>query len=238
MNLRIEERHTQANNGALTDFELVERVRGGELALYELIMRRYNQRLFRIARSILKNDGEAEDMVQVAWIRAYRHLDEFQGPQGFGSWLCRIAANLALMRARRSDWARPHLPAEVLGHPGEITSMHRRNNTSPEDAAWNSQLRGFMEDAIDGLPDLYRSCFVMREVEQMSINETAEALDIKPAAVKSRVFRARRLLQARLNRQTGQVVSEVFGFAGERCDRIVKGVFRQIETFQQEKSPC
>lgn len=235
MTLRTEERHTRSDSGALTDFELVERVRGGELALYELIMRRYNQRLFRIARGILKNDGEAEDMVQEAWIRAYRHLGEFQGPQGFGSWLCRIAANLALMRARRSDWARPHLPAEVLGRPGEITPMHSHSSTSPEDAAWNSQLRGFMEDAIDSLPDLYRSCFVMREVEQMSIRETAEALGIKPAAVKSRAFRARRLLQARLNRQTGQAVSEVFGFAGERCDRIVKEVFRNIENLQQEK---
>src|SRR5699024_9231327 len=103
MTLRTEERQTRAKHGALADCELVPRVRGSEIALYELIMRRYNQRLFRIARGILKNDGEAEDMVQDAWIRAYRHLDEFQGPQGFGSWLCRIVANLSLMRARRFD---------------------------------------------------------------------------------------------------------------------------------------
>lgn len=120
----------------LSDLELVERIVGGDLALYELIMRRYNQRLFRIARSILQDDGEAEDMVQDTWIKAYEKLATFRGPQGFASWLSRIATNMAIMRSRRADWSQPHLTVGN-SNPEEPMQLPTSKKYTPEGAAWN-----------------------------------------------------------------------------------------------------
>ncbi len=215
----------------MTDHELVIRIRNGQLALFEVIMRRYNQRLFRIARGILRDDGEAEEVVQDSYIRAYEHLDEFQGPHGFSGWLSRIAINQALMRARRADWQTRQWVTERLDDAGqELTTMDRSTSTSPtpEDAAYQNELRVLLQQAIDALPDPYRLTFMMREVEQMSVRETAACLGIESATVKTRVFRARRMLRRTLSKQVRAATSEAFGFAGHRCDRIVARVLARL----------
>lgn len=214
----------------ITDEELVVRIRAGELALLELVMRRYNQRLFRIARGILRDDGEAEEVVQDAYIRAYQHLDECRVPQGFGGWLCRIAVNQSLKRARRADWQTRHPATERLDDADQELAMSRSASSSPlpEDAAYRQQLRQLLQQAIDALPDAYRIAFVLREVEQMSVRETATCLGIEPTTVKTRVFRARRLLRRTLSERVHAATREAFGFAGHRCDRIVAQVFARL----------
>lgn len=215
----------------MTDSELAARIQGGELGLFELVMRRYNQRLFRIARSILRDDGEAEEAVQETYIRAYQHLDELRGPQGFGSWLCRIVTTQALMRIRRADWAAPRLSADEVGGAAErelAMGTRAPSSPTPEDSAYREQLLGLLEQAIDALPDPYRVAFVMREVEQMSVRETAACLNIEAATVKTRVHRARRLLRQTLSARVQAATSEAFGFAGSRCDRIVARVLARL----------
>lgn len=210
----------------LSDYELVKCVLNGEAGLYELIMRRYNQRLFRIARSVLKDDGEAEDVVQDAWIQAFNQLASFRGPEGFAGWISRIATNLALMRLRKADLAKPHINDNE--HLENAMSTPPSLSTTPESAFWQRELRYLIEAAIDDLPDNYRMAFVLREIEQLSVEETAQCLGIKPATVKTRVFRAKKQLQERLNQRTDNAISEAFSFAGERCDRIVIGVFAKL----------
>lgn len=212
-----------------TDAQLLAHIRNGETALFELIMRRYNRRLFRIARGILRDDAEAEDAVQDAYVRAWFGLEQFRGPVGFASWLCRIATNEALMRRRRrgnARWSAPgagdtsspatrpdelHSPA-----PGPAAQLHER------------QLRQLLETAIDGLPDGCRDAFVLREVEQMSVAETACCLGIEAGAVKTRVHRARKLLQRSLRDELAGVLTGTFDFDGARCDRLVAGVIGRI----------
>lgn len=229
---------TQPQPKQLTDNELVIRIRDGEVALLEVLMRRYNQRLFRIARSVLGDDGEAEDVVQDTYIRAYRHLNEFKGPRGFGRWLCRIASNRALMRARRADWARRSRPQPGDGEsPNQETTMHTPVSAEPgpEDAAYRDQIRGLIEQAIDALPEHYRTAFTMREVEQMSVRETAACLGIETATVKSRVHRARRLLRRDMSRRVHAAARDAFGFDGKRCDRLVARVFEQLASESGEQ---
>lgn len=223
---RLREQHTLDTP---TDEHLVAQVRGGDTAAFELIMRRHNRRLFRIARGILRDDGEAEDCVQEAYVRAWFALAQFRGPAGFSGWLCRIATNEALMRRRSlaRRWSRLEstgdgdataaLPEEVPAtSPGPAAQLHER------------QLRQLLEAAIDRLPDGCRDAFVLREVEQMSVAETAGCLGIEEGAVKTRVHRARKLLQRSLQDELSAVLGGAFEFAGDRCDRLVAGVFRRI----------
>lgn len=218
----------QSRNQSRTDYELVTRICAGEPALLELIMRRYNQRLFRIARAILRDDGEAEEIVQDTYIRAYHHLSDFHGPQGFGSWLCRIAVNQARMRARRADWQTRQPVCTALDNTRPEAAMNRSASPTPEDDMYRSQLRELLQHAIDDLPDTYRVAFMLREVEQMSVREAATCLDIEPGTVKTRVFRARRQLRRLLRDEIHTSTREAFGFAGHRCDRIVTTVFRRL----------
>lgn len=217
----------------LPDEHLVAQIRAGETATFELIMRRYNRRLFRIARGILRDDGEAEDCVQETYVRAWFALAQFRGPTGFAGWLCRIATNEALMRRRRiarrwtligstgDEAAAAARPEEVpSAAPGPAAQLHER------------QIRQLLEAAIDKLPDGCRDAFVLREVEQMTVAETASCLGIEESAVKTRVHRARKLLQRSLHSELSTVLSGAFEFAGDRCDRLVAGVFRRINAFQ------
>ncbi len=201
---------------AATDEEIVRRVLAGETQLYEILMRRYNQRLFRVARSILRDDSEAEDVMQDAYVRAYQHLGTFAGEAKFATWLTKIAVHEALHRAGR------------YARTGELDPMTSTSTPSPERQAYDQELRVVLERAIDRLPDAYRSVFVLRVVEDLDVAETAAALNLGAEAVKTRLHRARAMLRRDLHRRVGLESSQAFSFDGVRCDRVVAGVFARI----------
>jgi RNA polymerase sigma-70 factor, ECF subfamily len=210
---------------ALSDEELVERIRQGETWLYEIVMRRYNQRLYRVARAILRDDGEAEDVMQQAYVAAYAHLDQFAGRARFSTWLTRIAVHEALLRARR----RRRQPLAFATDDGEdaVAKVESRG-PSPEDEALAANLRALLESAIDALPRRYRSVFVLREIEGLSTAETALALGIREDAVKTRLSRARGLLRDELFERAGIASARAFGFGLARCDHMVARVLSVI----------
>jgi RNA polymerase sigma-70 factor, ECF subfamily len=211
---------------ALADEQIVDRVRAGETGLYELLMRRYNQRVFRVIRSVLRNDAEAEDVVQEAWVRAYEHLDQFEGRASFSTWVTRIAFYEALARARKGERWTP------LENPeGEIMPQVERRQTqpeTPETQAMRSQLGGMLQDAIDELPDTYRSVFVLRQVEHLNTTETAESLGLSEEAVKTRLHRSRALLRRDLEARAGSAITDAYSFMGAQCDRTVARVMQRI----------
>ena len=215
------------------DAAALVRVRRGETAAYELIMRRYNQRLFRIARSILRDDAEAQDAMQEAYVRAYFSLDRFAGPGRLGAWLARITINEALMRKRkqgRTTRLEADGPADddmrARGEPAGAPAQE------PEHRLANAQLRQLIEQAVDGLSEEFRTVFVLRAIEQLSVRETAECLDIPEATVKTRFHRARKLVQERLRGQLEAAEMEVFEFAGRRCDAVVSAVLARLGGLQ------
>ncbi len=222
-------RSAPAAAAALSDYELVERVRAGDAVAFELIMRRHNRRLFRLARSILRSGPEAEDVVQETYVRAYASLDQFVGPHSLAAWLARIATNEALGRLR--GWGRVvSLEQYAGGEDGAarpIETMPPRP-ADPERLTGNGELRRLLEGAIDALPDDFRTVFVLRAVEGMSIAETAEALSIRPETVKTRFHRARHRLQETLGARLDALLPATFEFGGDRCDRIVATVLVRL----------
>jgi RNA polymerase sigma-70 factor (ECF subfamily) len=210
---------------ALSDEEVVRRVRDGETALFEIIMRRYNQRLYRVARTILKDDGEAEDVMQQAYVNAYVHLDQFAEKAAFSTWLTKIAVYEALARSRRRGTAALHAVFES----GEDTMTHIQTTApDPEHQAFATELRLLLESAVDGLPEHHRIVFTLREIEGLSTAETAECLGISEENVKTRLHRARSLLRDDLLTRTGAATAGAFQFHLSRCDRVVAGVFEKI----------
>jgi len=212
----------------LSDEAVVARVLAGDVPLFELLMRRYNQRLFRVARAILKDDADAEDAVQEAYVHAYLKLGQFRGGHAFAGWLLRIATNEALMRYRRRTGIRLVELEELDAN--EETAMADIDSPiiNPEAALHDREFRRLLEQAIDALPETYRAAFALREIEQLSVQETAEYLGIEAAAVKTRVHRARRLLQKHFSSELAAALPGVFSFAGDRCDRLVAGVFQRL----------
>lgn len=199
-----------------TDEMLVERVRAGDLGALEALMRRHNRLLYRTARAILRDDAEAEDAVQEAYLRAYRALHAFRGESKFSTWLVRIAANEALMRRRRNARAAAVVPIDAAAE------------LQAEGKAGDDMLRRLLEKRIDALPDDYRAVFVLRALEELSVEETAVALGIPQATVRTRHFRARSLLRESLAREIDLTMEDAFGFDGERCDRTVAKVLDRI----------
>lgn len=216
----------------LSDHDIVARVLAGDTPLFELLMRRHNRRLYRIARIILGDDAEAEDALQEAYVRAYLKLAQFRGPEGFTGWLCRITTNEALSR-RRAHSGITLVNLDALDDPthqeaamADIDSP----NHNPEVAAQEHEFRRLLEQAIDSLPETYRAVFALREIEQLSVQETAAYLGIEPGAVRTRVHRARRLLQQRLTVEISAALRGVHAFDGDRCDRLVERVFQRLGT--------
>jgi RNA polymerase sigma-70 factor, ECF subfamily len=222
--------------GVLDDSDLVERVARNDHAAFETLMRRHNGRLFRVARAILKDDAEAEDALQDAYLDAYRHIAEFRGDARPATWLTRIVINHALMRLRRRRRDRVVVPlgerwtVEPGGEPGRTEAdVADEDSESPAGVVLRGEIRRLLERRIDDLPVAFRVVFVMRDVEDMSVQETAECLAVPTATVRTRLFRARALLREALARDLDTATAGVFGFAGERCDRIVAGVLACCE---------
>lgn len=218
------------------DADLVARIGRHDQAAFEMLMRRYNGRLFRTARSILRDDSEAEDALQDAYLDAYRHIQDFRGGARLSTWLTRIVVNRALMRLRSQKRDRIVVPFDdrpSMNTDQPVSEMADEHTESPSTATLRAELRRMLERRIDELPIAFRTVFVMREVEDMTVEETAESLSIPPATVRSRLFRARALLREALARDMDTATIDVFGFAGERCDRIVRGVLARVEAANQ-----
>ncbi len=208
-----------ATTELLPDEEVVARVRSGEASLYEVLMRRYNQRLFRVTRAILRDDSEAEDVMQDAYVRAFEHLSGFAGEAKFSTWLTKIAVHEALHRLRKRARTRDL---------ESIMSTAASKERSPELQSYDRELRAALERAIDRLPDGYRTVFVLRVIEGLDVADTAAVLELGLEAVKTRLHRARALLRRDLQHRAGIEASRAFSFAGDRCDRVVAGVLGRI----------
>jgi RNA polymerase sigma-70 factor (ECF subfamily) len=220
----------------LPDGEVVQRVMAGDDSAFVLLMRRYNQILYRTARSILKDDAEAEDTVQEAYLLAYRNMDQYRGDARLSTWLVRIVANEALARFRKSRRRAEIIPidgeSEWNGHAIE-DMMDGPTREQPENAAARSEARHLLEKKIDELPDAFRTVFVLRAIDEMTVEETAHCLGIPEATVRTRFFRARSLLREALSREIDFAFEDAFSFAGERCDRIVAGVLARLRAPHQ-----
>ncbi|BBB26030.1 RNA polymerase sigma factor [Amphritea japonica] len=203
-----------------SDLELITRVRSGNSAAFEPIMRRYNQRLFRLSRSLCKNDSDAMDILQDSYVVAYEKLAQFSGPDGFVGWLSRIVRNEALMRIRRNKLVDI---CSIQDH--EPLSL---NKEGPSEILAQGQLTTIIEQAIDQLPDGYASVFVMRGVQQLTTQETAISLDLEIDVVKKRYSRAKKKLRQQLELHIQAAGLDVFEFAGEHCDAVVSNVLARI----------
>lgn len=213
------------------DEELVDRVRAGQSDLFAVLIRRYNRRIYRIARSITGDEAEAEDVAQQAFLSAYQHLNQFAGRAQFSAWLTRIAVNEAVARSKvkRRYVALPGADSELRAH-GSV------DTPSPEGDAIRTEARAILEDAMDQLAEHHRTVFILRDVEEMTTAQTAAALDISAEAVRTRLHRARAALRGLLLDQFGLAASDVFPFAGKRCDRIVSRVFEALNSAPREQS--
>lgn len=210
----------------LTDEEVVARIRAGDTALYEILMRRYNQRMYRAVRSILRVEGDVEDVLQEAHLAAFQNLEGFDGRARISTWLVRIAVNKALDHLRRvsrlvgiDGWPEEDLVAQSPPTPA---------NRDPEAQSASRELTQLLSRAIDALPAVYRSVYMFREVEGLDTRETAECLSLEPATVKTRLHRARARLRDGLQRQAGTSARETFSFGSSRCDELVARVLARI----------
>lgn len=210
---------------ALSDEELLDRIRAGEVGLYEILMRRHNQRLFRAVRAILRDEGDVEDVLQEAYLAAFRNLSDFERRARFSTWLTRIAVNRALDRRRRrarvvqlNPWDEDGPASRGIG-PGRDAPPE-----DPERQSARRELAHLLQDAIDQLPAVFRPVYVLREVEGLSVRETSESLGIEPNTVKTRLHRARGLLRKQLIRDLDGASADVFPFGAMRCDRLVSAV--------------
>jgi len=216
----------------LPDAELARQVIAGQAGAFELLMRRHNQALFRTARSILRNDSDAEEVLQEAYLQAYRAMASYRADARLGTWLTRIVIHAAIARARQGQRRAEVVPLDGLGDlPAEAmeNTMNHDPAESAERAAMRSQMRQLLEQAIDRLPDAFRTVFVLRAVEEMSGEEVAACLDIPEATVRSRYFRARSLLRSALAAEVDLALESAYSFDGARCDRIVAGVLAQLD---------
>ncbi|ADV13771.1 RNA polymerase sigma factor [Mesorhizobium ciceri] len=206
------------------EMQLVHRALARDGDAFRTIIKTHNQRLYRIARGVVRNDSEAEDIVQEAYVKAFAHLDAFRGDSSLATWLSRIVINEALgrLRKRRKTVALPENPqAEIIRFP-------LNPSDDPERTMAQRQILQLVEQATDSLPDVYRTVFVARVIEGLSIEETADLLGVRPQTVKTRLHRARALVRKALDDQIGPVLLDAFPFAGRRCERLTSAVMRRL----------
>lgn len=210
-----------------TDEDVIDRVLEGDVVLYELLMRRHNQRVYRAIRSILRDDAETEDVMQEAYVRAYEHLAQFEKRSRFSTWLTRIAVNEAIKRSAMRGRLDP-LDFEIADGEGGAMQAFQQESSTPEANASRHEMGLILEKAVLALPDGYRSVVVLRDIEEMSTAETAEALSLSESNVKVRLHRAHELLRDELMALAGAASAEAFTFLAPRCDRIVQAVLARI----------
>jgi RNA polymerase sigma-70 factor (ECF subfamily) len=211
------------------DLELARRAVARDGAAFRTIMTTHNQRLYRLARGVVRNNSEAEDIVQEAYVNAYAHLQSFRGDSTLATWLSRIVLNEALGRLRKKKRAPeltlsgdPGVEARIIQFPGNMAT------DDPERSMAQRQILRLVERATDTLPDVYRTVFVARVIEGLSVEETAQLLDLRPETVKTRLHRARLLVRKQLDEQIGPVLLDAFPFAGRRCERLTAAVMERL----------
>lgn len=215
----------------LSDEELVERILAGDTPLYEVIMRRYNTRLYRVARAIVKHDGDAEDVMQDAYVKAFQHLSQFAGRARFSTWLTRIAVHEALARLQKAkrfeDWDDMKANKQQ-GTEGLLPKA------DPESQTASREMSGILEQAIESLPEQYRAVVMMRDIEEMTTAETADCLALSEENVKIRLHRAHKMLRTQLYENARISTANAFPFHAVRCDRVVANVFARLGALRAE----
>jgi len=212
----------------IPDTEIIHRILGGEKHLFELIIRRYNPKLFHIGRSIIKDENEVEDIIQETYVKVYENLRKFENRSSFSTWLIRILINTAYARIaqfKKLEYA--DIKTNGDGEEYSYNKLEQPDMKTPERNTINNELRNYLETAVDSLPQIYRTVFMMREIENMSVIETSECLQISESNVKVRLNRAKEMLRENLSGVYKEV--EIFSFLGERCDRLVENVMRKLE---------
>jgi RNA polymerase sigma-70 factor (ECF subfamily) len=212
----------------LSEADLAGLARTGDREAFRVIMQRCNQRLFRVARSVVRDESEAEDVVQEAYMRAFAAISEFRAESSLITWLTQITLNEARGRLRKR---RPQVGLEALEaaqERGQVIMFPRTAGASPESEAARTETRRLMEAAIDELPAAFRLVFILREIEECSVEDTAAQLGLLPQTVKTRLFRARKLLRKALHDKLASSVTEAFPFLGARCERITEAVLGRL----------
>ncbi len=216
-----------------SDAALARAIAAGDRRALAVLMKRYNQLLFRTARSVLKNDADAEDAVQDAWLHAWHAMGDFRSEAKLSTWLVRIAVNESLGRLRVARRSADVIPLDTTGEGVEPfaaeANMQQPESERPESVAERGELRRILEERIDGLPEAFRSVFVLRAVQDMSVDEVAACLGLPEATVRTRHFRARAMLRDALAREIDLAVADAFSFAGARCDRISARVLARLD---------
>jgi RNA polymerase sigma-70 factor (ECF subfamily) len=214
----------------LPDSDIVRKIRDGETALFELLMRRHNQRVYRVVRAVLKEEADVEDVMQQAYINAFTHLPQVEERAQFSTWLIRIALNEAFARRRKI-----RAPETVVRIQFELDEGRRgymdtliSPEADPERQAYAQELRRILEAAVEALPDNYRTVFMLRDIEGLSTSETGEGLGLGEEAVKTRLHRARAMIRRAVTQRIGGIAAEAFQFHAPRCDRVVAAVLARI----------
>ncbi|MFA5668683.1 MAG: RNA polymerase sigma factor [Balneolaceae bacterium] len=213
-----------------SDEQIIEKVVAGSTPLFEIIMRRYNQRLFRIQRTYINNEDAVKDTLQLTYIQAYQHLHQFRGDAKFSTWLTRIAINEALKYHNKQ---KRYLSVHKFDTDNDSNYDMESDQITPEEELIQADLRELLEHTVDQLPSIYRTVYMMREIEDIGSKETADCLKISEANVKVRLFRAKKMLRDKLERSVSD--AEIFNFLGERCDLIVLNVMHKISKLDENK---
>jgi RNA polymerase sigma factor (sigma-70 family) len=227
---------TPLPSAADDDLSIVRRIADGDRCAFELLMRRHNRRLYRLARATLRDDAEAEDALQDAYISAYRSIRQFRGDAALLTWLSRLVLNECFGRLRRESRRQNVFPIVDLNPHVDIEAMSAHDSDSPDNAAARAEVRALLESKLDALPEAFRVVFVLRSVEEMSVEETAQCLDIPGATVRSRHFRAKSLLRESLAREMDLAARDLFEFGGAQCDRVVAKVMQTLGEDDKERT--
>jgi RNA polymerase sigma-70 factor, ECF subfamily len=213
-------------DAALPDAEVVSRVCAGERALFEILMRRHNQRVYRVVRAVVKDEADVEDVMQQAYINAFTHLHQFEERSQFSTWLIRIALHEAFGRRKklRLSESRERLQSNIDDDRGEVMDALTSPEPDPERQAYAGELHRVLEQAVDSLPDTYRTVFMLRDIEGLSTSETGEGLGLGEEAVKTRLHRARAMIRRSVTARIGEAAAGAFEFHAPRCDRVVSAV--------------
>lgn len=203
---------------------LIARARVNDATALELLMRRHNQRVYRVVRSVLRDPSEIEDVMQQAYVQAFLHLDQFSGASRWSTWVCRIAFNAALARLRQQN---RFVSLDAMSEQ-QMRDEPKAPGADPEREAAGREFRGMVEQAIDELPEIYRAVLILREVEGMNTAEVAEVLAAPPDVIKTRLHRARRALRGALENRVGAEMEEAYAFGNGRCDRVVSAVLARL----------